>query len=215
MYQKPNFKDHLKKWTNWHSETCISDIYDGKIWKEFPSRLDGSNSSKFFTSETADFHLGIMINLDWFQPFELSSYSCEAIYGVICNLPCKIRFKKENMLVLGLLPGLREIKLHKINYYFALIVDDLLELWENGFDLPSSDKHPNGKKIRLAIICCSNDIPAARKLCGHISALAGCYRCHKRAKGQRANFGGFDDMDEWFREKDLAEHRRNAMIWKH
>ncbi|GBC30008.2 hypothetical protein GLOIN_2v1776801 [Rhizophagus irregularis DAOM 181602=DAOM 197198] len=196
MYQRPNFEDHLKKWTNQHSEICISDIYNGKIWKEFPSRLDSSNSFKFFTSETADSHLGIMINLNWFQPFESSSYSCGAIYGVICNLPCEIRFKKENMLVLGLLPGPHEVKLHKINHYLAPIVDDLLELWENGFDLPS----------------------IARKLCGHISALAGCHRCHKRAdgeEGQRANFGGFDDMDEWFREKDLAEYRRNAMIWKY
>lgn len=147
MYQRPNFEDHLKKWTNQHSEICISDIYNGKIWKEFPSRLDSSNSFKFFTSETADSHLGIMINLNWFQPFESSSYSCGAIYGVICNLPCEIRFKKENMLVLGLLPGPHEVKLHKINHYLAPIVDDLLELWENGFDLPSSDKHQNGKKI--------------------------------------------------------------------
>jgi len=29
------------------------------------------------------------------------------------------------------------------------------------------------------------------------------------------NFGGFDDIDEWFRQKDASEHRQNAMIWKH
>jgi len=51
----------------------------------------------------------------------------------------------------------------------------------------------------LAIICCSNDISAVRKLCGHISALAGCYRCYKRISGdedQRQNFEGFDDMSD-------------------
>ncbi|CAB4407640.1 unnamed protein product [Rhizophagus irregularis] len=57
------------------------DIYDGKIWKEFPSRLDSSTSSKFFTPETADLHLGIMINLDWFQLFESLSYNdlCDSV----------------------------------------------------------------------------------------------------------------------------------------
>lgn len=159
--------------------------------------------------ETADSHLGIMINPDWFQPFDSTTYSCGVMYGVICNLPRDIRFKKENMLTLGLLPGPNEVKLHHINHYLSPIVDVLLELW-NGFDLPT------GKKIRLAVICCSNDIPAARKLCGHISALAGCHRCYKRASsddGQRANFGGFDDIDDWLRERDPEEHRRNAEGW--
>ena len=67
----------------------------------------------------------------------------------------------------------------------------------------------------MAVICCSNDIPAARKLCGHISALAGCHRCYKRAdgaEGQRANFRGFEDMDEWFKMKDPLEHRNNAIL---
>ena len=105
------------------------------------SSLDASNQSKFFTPEMADSHLGIMINLDWFQPFDSAMYSCGAIYGVICNLPREVRFKKENMLTLGLLPGPHEVKLHKINHYLAPIVDELLELWEKGFSLS------NGKKI--------------------------------------------------------------------
>ncbi|GBC52241.2 hypothetical protein GLOIN_2v1484835 [Rhizophagus irregularis DAOM 181602=DAOM 197198] len=68
------------------------------------------------------------------------------------------------MLYLGLLPGPEEVKLHKINHFLSPIVNELLEFWD-GVDLPS------GKRIRMAVICCRNDIPAARKLCGHISAL--------------------------------------------
>ena len=210
MYKRPGFEEMLKKWTKRNVTGVMTDIYDGEIWKNFPSRLD-IPESKFFTAETADSHLGIMINLDWFQPFESSIYSCGAIYGVICNLPRDIRFKKENMLTLGLLPGPNEVKLDRINHYLTPIIDELLELW-NGFNLPGSTKN-----IRLAVICCSNDIPAARKLCGHISALVGCHRCYKRAggeDGQKLNFGGFEDMDEWFRMKDPKEHRSNVIIWK-
>jgi len=75
-----------------------------------------------------------------------------------------------------------------------------------------------GKRIRLAVMCCSNNIPAARKFCSHILALAGCHRCYKRASsknGERANFGGFEDMSNWFRMRDLEEHWRNAILWKH
>ena len=152
-----------------------------------------------------------MINLDWFQLFDSASYSTGAIYGVICNLPREVRFKKENMLILALLPEPDEVKLHKINHYLAPIVGELLEFW-SGFDLPPSENHPEGKKIRLAVICYANDIPAARKLCGHISALAGCHRCYKRANivGRKLNYGGFDDMSEWFQDRDLEEHRTNA-----
>src|SRR6185437_3273080 len=86
-----------------------------------------------------------------------------AIYGVICNLPREVRFKKENMLILALLPGSNEVKLDKINHYLALIIDELLELWD-GFNLSTA-----GKNVRLAVICCSNNIPATQKLCSHAS----------------------------------------------
>src|SRR2546429_3374677 len=107
-----------------------------------------------------------MINLDWFQPFDSASYSTGAIYGVICNLPREVRFKKENMLILALLLGPDEVKLHKINHYLVPIIGELLEFW-SGFDLLLSENHSEGKKIRLAVICYTNNIPTARKLCDH------------------------------------------------
>src|SRR5437868_14082403 len=100
-----------------------------------------------------------MINLDWFQPFDSASYSTGAIYGVICNLPREVRFKKENMLILALLPGPNKVKLHKINHYLAPIIDELLEFW-SGVNLPPSKDHLEVKKIRLAVIYYANDIPA-------------------------------------------------------
>src|SRR3954469_9582151 len=107
---------------------------------------------KIFLQRVLHFLHQKLLNLDWFQPFESSVYSCGAIYGVICNLPREVRFRKENMLTLGLLPGPNEVKLHKINHYLFPIVDELLEFW-NGVEIPAA-----GKNIRLALICCSNDI---------------------------------------------------------
>jgi hypothetical protein len=71
--------------------------------------------------------------------------------------------------------------------------------------------------IRAAVICCSCDIPAARKLCGHISARIACHRCLKRAnfdERNQPNFGGFLDIDEWFVERNFEEVRQDAIAWK-
>ena len=96
MYKRPDFDELLKKWVNRNVVTdTMSDIFDGEIWKTFLSRLDTPNSFRFFAPETADFYLGIIINLDWFQPFDFSVYSCGVIYGAICNLPREERFKKK------------------------------------------------------------------------------------------------------------------------
>ncbi|CAB5380531.1 unnamed protein product [Rhizophagus irregularis] len=61
LYQRSGFQQQLRKWTDRHIDNgMLADIYDGKIWKDFPDISD----VPYFTSETADSHLGIMINLD-------------------------------------------------------------------------------------------------------------------------------------------------------
>src|ERR1044072_1540674 len=107
------------------------------------------------------------------------------------------------MLILDLLLSSNEVQADNINHYLSPIVDKLLEFWV-GINIKTAN-NPNGKTIRMAVICCSSDIPTMRKLCGHISALAACHRCYKRANN--ANFSGFDDMDEWFKLRDLKEFR--------
>ena len=83
--------------------------------------------------------------------------------------------------------------------------------------MTSTFESSTGKSIRAAVICCSCDIPAARKLCGHISARIACHRCLKRAnfdERNQPNFGGFADMEEWFVERNIDELRQNAARWK-
>ena len=215
FYNRPNFENFLRHWLNrTNSDEILSDIYDGQIWKSFKETND-ENSPNFFRNETADSHLGLMINLDWFQPYDGTIHSTGVIYAAICNLPRDIRFKHENLLILGLLPGPNEVSLHKINHYLAPIVDELESLW-NGIILNGTDECPNGKKIRAALILVSCDVPAARKICGHISALVSCHRCEKKAnyENRQHNFAGMDDMDNWFIAKDSSKHLENALRWR-
>ena len=69
-----------------------------------------------------------MLNLDWFQLYDGTVYSIGVIYATICNLPRDIRYRRENLLTLGILPGPNEVSLHKINHYLALIIDELESL---------------------------------------------------------------------------------------
>ena len=115
------------------------------------------------------------------------------IYATICNLPQDIQFKRKNILILEILLGPNEASLHRINYYLSLIITELESLWE-GATLSCTNECPNGKNIRAVLIIASCDIPAAQKLCEHISALSSCHHCEKKANEH--NFGSMEDMDE-------------------
>ena len=164
----------------------------GEILKSRPK-----DSSNFFRSEVANSHHGLMLNLDWFQPYDGTIYSIGVIYTAICNLPRNIRFKRENLLILGILPGPNKVSLHKINHYLAPIIDELESLW-SGITLNRTYEYENGKRIRAALILVSCDIPATRKICGYISALVSCHRCEKKAnyENRQHNFTGMDNMNE-------------------
>jgi hypothetical protein len=110
-----------------------------------------------------------------------------------------------------MIPGPTEPKLHQLNHYLAPLVDQLIELWQ-GLELETFE-HPSGKIVKGAVICCSCDIPVARKLCGYISAKVACHRCLKQANynENQPNFGGFSDMDSWFIERDVKEIKKNAI----
>lgn len=70
LYLQPGFEKSLRHWANRaHSDDIITDIYDGQIWKTFKETSD-DNLPNFFRFEVADSNIGLMLNVDWFQPYE-------------------------------------------------------------------------------------------------------------------------------------------------
>ncbi len=122
LYLQPGFESSLWHWINRLTfNNILTDIYDRQIWKNFKN----TNDENFFWSEIADLNISLMINLDWFQPYEGSIHSTGVIYTAVCNLLRNIWFKCKNLLILGLLPDLNKVSLHKINHYLVSIVNDL------------------------------------------------------------------------------------------
>ena len=84
MYNKKEFEESCRKWAATNNDQELSDIYDRRIWKDFKGQKE---DQLFFWHDVSDSNLEIMLNLDWFQPFDNSQHSIGVIYGVICNLP--------------------------------------------------------------------------------------------------------------------------------
>lgn len=147
----------------------LKDSFDGRIWTEFFS----SEGESFLASRGS---IGLILNIDWFQPFKHRQYSIGVLYMAIMNLPRSIRFKRENLLLIGLIPGPSEPP-KTINTYLAPVVDDLLLLWQG---VPIQCGQSDIQSIRCALLCVACDLPAARKTCGFLSYTAnlGCSRCY-------------------------------------
>ena len=93
------------------------DVFDGKIWRD-SQHYEG----KPFLGEP--FTYGLMLNIDWFQSCKHVEYSVGAIYLTFMNLPRRLRFRQENVLLIGLIPGPREPK-GDINAFLASLVKEL------------------------------------------------------------------------------------------
>ena len=190
LASRTSFLDECEKWRNClvrAPPSLLGDIYDGVIWKQFLS----SNEFNYLSSP---FCYLLTLNVDWFQPFECNVYSLGAIYLTIQNLPRSLRYKPENILLVGIMPGPKEAS-SNINSYLGPLVQELEEAWKNGFSLMNAHQVPI--TVRLALSCIACDIPASRKVSGFLghTASLGCNKCYKKFSasfGQPCDYSVFD-----------------------
>lgn len=201
VLNRPSFDNLCSQWkTSPNNEAIYKDVFDGKIWREFQCY-----EGKPFLSEP--FTYGLMMNIDWFQPCKHTEYSVGAIYLTFMNLPRKLRFRQENVLLIGLLPGPKEPK-RDINAFLAPLVEELQSLLDGvEIYIRSLSK---AVLVRCALLCVACDIPASRKVSGFLghSATLGCSKCMKVFPGQvgRKDYSGFD-RSQW-KERTLDNHKK-------
>ncbi len=205
FFKRPNFLRACEEWRQSIATdpNALRDIYDGKLWKDFFC-FEGIP----FLSERNN--IGLMLNVDWFQPFKHRTYSVGVLYLAVMNLPRNIRFKRENIIIVGVIPGPSEPPL-TINTYLSPLVSELLSLWNDGIVCNVLESGP--QVIRAALLCVACDLPAGRKTCGFLSYVAnlGCSRCYANfgtGKFGVQNYSGFN-RTSW-RPRSIAKHREDV-----
>ena len=99
----------------------LGDIQDDKFWKMF-QRFDG------VTFSCSTYNLMLSLNVDWFQPYKHTAHSVGVIYLVTSNLPRAIRYRIENIILVGIIPSPKEPRL-SLNSYLGPMVEELQEFW--------------------------------------------------------------------------------------
>ena len=133
-----------------------SDIYYEKIWKKF----NDPNKNNFLTQKH---NYALTINLDWFCPYKhVKSYSAGVIYGFINNLPRHERFRRENLLIMGIIPSM--VKEPLVQTFIKPLFQEMMIAWKDGFYFNVSHATVNPTRFKLAVIFVGCDIPACRKL---------------------------------------------------
>lgn len=80
-----------------------------------------------------EYSFAFILNMDWFQPYTHTQASVGVIYLTVLNLPRSIHYKRENIMLIGVIPGPNEPKEH-INSFLKPLVEELIEMW-NGTTL--------------------------------------------------------------------------------
>ena len=198
----------------WHEQAQIDDgiissIYDGYIWKEFFNVTETPLINYSFSANKYSF--GLALNIDWFQPYTHTTSSVGVMYITVLNLPRFLRYKRENVILIGLIPGPHEPK-KDINSFLKPLVDELQEFW-TGISLTVCDgSQKKSETVKTALLCVACDIPAGRKVCGFLghSANLGCSKCLKIFPGpvSKKDYSGFDSI-HW--PKQTNEYHRESI----
>lgn len=178
-------------WRKRHTQdSMMLYVYDGNICEDFNGR-----KHDLLTQEG---NYALMLNVDWFQPFKHTNYSVSAIYISFLNLPREERFKRENIVLIGIIPDMK--KEPPTNSFLQALVNELNKAWHDGFMIKSRSSRNQYKRFRLALLCVGCDVHASRKLCGFYGHMAnlGCNKCEKKLSryDRRKTFGGLD-RSQW------------------
>ena len=206
LLKKVDFSAHCELWRQREVRSAsqvVCDVSDGRIWRDFQY----FNDIPFLATPR---NYAFMLNVDWMQPFKHTIYSVGVMYLVLMNLPRCERFKPENIIFVGVIPGPSEPKLN-INTYLSPLVDELLTLWDEGVKLRDGSQRLL-ETFKACLLCVACDLPASRKVCGftgHNSAR-GCNKCTKTFNvgniGDHSDYSGFEPCPL----RNIVDHRQQV-----
>lgn len=169
MYARPDIEEILDRNPYEHDreDNVMDDIWDGSVLKEFL----GPDGKSFIRDDLgSESRLVFGLNQDGLNPYGNriagKSVSVGPIYLVCLNLPPDLRYRVENICLVGVIPGPREPQTDQMNHLLRPLVNTLLEAWNDGFYLSKTRNYPSGRLVRCALVPIIADLPATRQLTG-------------------------------------------------
>lgn len=152
--------------------------------------------------------------VDWFNPYGNrhggASYSAGVIFMVCLNLPPALRYKRENMYLVGVIPGPKSPSLQQVNHFIEPLAADLRDLWFKGARFTRTALRREGRTALCAMVLLVCDLGAGRKVSGHASHSSTFFCSFCRLTKDRIN-----DLDvaSWPR-RDSHTFRILAEAWR-
>lgn len=211
LYCRPDIEEHLNK--NPIKDGIpreMTDMWDGSVLRE----LLGPDGLRYMDKSDAEGRLVFGLNMDGFNPYgnrqSGKKVSIGGVYMVCLNLPPAIRYKPENVFLVGIIPGPHEPSVEEVNHILRPLVDDLLVSWSPGIFLSQTPKYPAGRSVICALIPLICDLPSARRVAGlgsHSSTFF-CSECNLPVQD-------IDDLntDNW-PARTREDHCTHSKAWR-
>ncbi|KAG8724579.1 hypothetical protein FRC09_016908 [Ceratobasidium sp. 395] len=140
----------------------VSDFWDASFLAQFPE----NEPKSFFDAPKDELRLVFMVHHDFFNPYMNKTSGKKRSIGMVMmvclNLPPDIRYNRENVYLVAVIPGPSLPGEDRLNHFLRPIVDNLKEHFDPGVWIARTAKYPRGRKVRSAAPIISMDVPASR-----------------------------------------------------
>ncbi|CAG8545557.1 1214_t:CDS:2 [Ambispora gerdemannii] len=93
------------------------------------NEFQDDTGNPFFIKNTSDGRIELTLNMDWYTSYKYQKHrTCAPIYLTILNLPRNLRYRKENLLLVGIVPGFKKPDSDHFQIYLQPLVLELLQL---------------------------------------------------------------------------------------
>ena len=190
----------------------MRDIWDGSILKQFK----GPDGKHFILgkSKPSEGRYVFSLCMDGFNPYHNKQagkkVTVGAMYMVCLNLPPHLRYRIENVFLVGIIPGPSSPSTSQINEVLKPLVQDLLAFWTTGIYFSRTFLYPRGRLIRCALVPLVCDLPAARQVAGF-----GSHNSERFCSFCRLHLHDMDELNtDLWGQRTLQEHLELATRWR-
>lgn len=139
MMRRGGFTHKMEHWRNRPTRNnTLFDVYDGRMWKSVPDPRSTASNHILFVDTPFSLLLTLNIDCSKHSTRRPGTLLVLSTYMTVNNLPRTERYKKENTILVGVIPGPRESSKEQFNHNLRPLVDDLLKLY-NGVPMTTFD----------------------------------------------------------------------------